>query len=113
MNNVPDPDIYTENKCKDSWNADKQLLVPEKLMGCLKDYLAGAGGQYSGRINMNYEETKITSFTQSIKLIYIEDSANEGVELLQDMSKLTSEADLGDTFSFNQKYFDYETYVVF
>lgn len=113
MKDVPQLDMYTENKCKDSWDADKDALVPEKFMGCLKDYLAGAGGQYSGRINMNDEETKITSFSQSIKLIYIEDSANEGVELLQDMSKLTSEANLGDTFSFNQKYFDYETYVVF
>lgn len=29
------------------------------------------------------------------------------------MAKLTAAADLGDTFSFDQKYLDYETYVVF
>lgn len=45
--------------------------------------------------------------------MYIEDSANEGPVLLKDMTKLCSEAGLGDTYSFNQRYFDFETYVVF
>lgn len=45
---------------------------------------------YANNINMNDDKTKITSFKQSIKLIFIEDSASEGVELLDDMSKLCS-----------------------
>jgi len=62
---------------------------------------------------MNDDKTKVTSFRQNIKLIFIEDSASEGVELLDDMSKLCSSSNLGDTFTFAQNYLSYETYVVF
>jgi len=34
---------------------------------------------------MDKEEKAITSFRQTIKIIYIEDAANEGPELLSDM----------------------------
>lgn len=45
---------------------------------------------FASSVNMNDAKTKITSFKQSIKLIFIEDSASDGVELLDDMSKICS-----------------------
>ena len=50
---------------------------------------------------MNDDKTKVTSFRQTVKLIYIEDSAKDGVEVLQAMKKLCDSAKVGDTFSFN------------
>ena len=102
--------------CQNSWDSTKKAVVPTKFMGCLNDYLTkdkGAAGRYGGNINMNSDKTKITSFKQNIKLIFIEDSAGDGVELLEDMSKLCKESSLGDTFTFSQNYLSYETYVVF
>lgn len=108
-NNIPG------NKCLNSWNKDKDALVPEKFMDCLKSFLADPrnGAKYSGNINMDKDETKIMSFRQSIKHIYIEDSATDGVDVLDDMKRLCDGSNLGDTFSFTQYYFNYETYVVF
>lgn len=62
---------------------------------------------------MDAGKTKITSFKQNINLIYIKDAASDGVEVLNDMKKMCTESNLGDTFSFTQKYYDFETYVVF
>lgn len=104
--------------CQGSWNEAKDAIVPEKFMGCLNYFLSlrsgpGAGARYAGDIKMNEAKTKIVSFRQGFKLIYIEDSANDGVEVLQDMKRLCDGANVGDTYSFTQKYFDFETYVVF
>lgn len=87
--------------CRNSWNKDKDALVPEKFMGCLKSFLQSKGGRnYARNINMNKDKTKITSFRQDIDLILIEDSANDGVEVLLDLRKICNEAKLGDTYSF-------------
>jgi len=82
-------------------------------MDCLKFFLTTSGAKYSGNLNMDKEEKAITSFRQTIKIIYIEDAANEGPDLLSDMEKLCKSSGLGDTYSFNQRYFDFEVYVVF
>lgn len=85
-------------------------------MACLNDYLKNdkkAAASYARNINMNVDKTKITSFKQNIKLVFIEDAASDGVELLDDMAKMCREANLGDTYTFTQKYLDFETYVVF
>lgn len=82
-------------------------------MPCLQFYLQTSGAMFASSVNMNDAKTKITSFKQSIKLIFIEDSASDGVELLDDMSKICSQSNLGDTYTFTQKYLEFETYVVF
>lgn len=55
MNAVPN------TPCKDSWNAAKDAVVPEKFMGCLNSFLTTAGARYKDSINMNADKTKITS----------------------------------------------------
>lgn len=101
--------------CKGSWNQAKDALVPEKFMGCLNYFLTNThtGNKMAGSVNMDTGKTKITSFRQDFKLIYIESSAIDGPEVLRDMKKMCDESNLGDTYSFTQKYFDFETYVVF
>lgn len=99
--------------CKDSWNAEKKAVIPEKFMTCLNPWLKVNGARWADDVNTNDKETKITSFKQSVKLIYIDDSANEGVKVLHDMKRLCDGANVGDTYSFSQNYFSYETYVVF
>lgn len=64
-------------------------------------------------LNLNEDKSEIKSFKQSIKLIYITDSAAEGPQILTDMDSLSKSADLDDTFAFAQKFFDFEVYVVF
>ena len=62
---------------------------------------------------MDKDKTKIESFRQKINLVYIDDSATLGPKVLEDMDKLSKGSQLGDTFTFNQRYFDFEVYVVF
>lgn len=102
--------------CQNSWSEANKAVVPDKFIGCLKGYFAdfnGNGRQHAGQVIWSEDETKITAFRQSIKIIYIDDAANDGVEVLLDMRKMCNEANLGDTYSFSQKYFDFETYVIF
>lgn len=49
---------------------------------------------------MDTAETKILSFKQDIKLVYINDAASDGVQVLSDLKRICNEADLGDTFTF-------------
>jgi hypothetical protein len=69
-------------------------------MGCLKSFLSTSGGQYQSSINMDADKTKITSFRQDFKLIYIVDAAKDGVEVLRDMKKICDDVNLGDTYTF-------------
>jgi len=47
--------------------------------------LKTAGARFANNVNWNKEETKVTSFKQEIKLIYIESAPVEGVMVLEDM----------------------------
>ena len=64
-------------------------------------------------MNLNNRRTRINSFRQTIDLIQIEDSANDGVRLLEDLDRLCNQSGLGETYSFTQRFLDFETYVVF
>lgn len=46
-------------------------------------------------------------------MIYIESSATDGVQVLSDLRALEGQYGLDGTFSFEQRYFDFECYVVF
>lgn len=46
-------------------------------------------------------------------MIAVNSAAKEGVQLLNDMRKLTADHGLEGTFTFSERYFDYEGYVVF
>lgn len=86
--------MQTENpgKCEGAWNLKEKALVPEKFMDCFDFFLTSSGARYAADVNMDEGKTRITSFRQSIDLIYIEDSASDGVELLEDFKRLCSEA---------------------
>jgi hypothetical protein len=107
MNAVPG------GKCQGSFDSAKNALKPEKFMDCLSDFLSKGGARYESDVNMNDDKTVITSFRQKITLIYIDNSATVGPLVLEDMDKLCKGSELGDTFSFTQRYFDFEVYVVF
>ena len=48
-----------------------------------------------------------------MKSIYINSAAKEGVKLLLEVRKITDDFGFDETFSFAQRYYDYEGYVTF
>jgi len=62
---------------------------------------------------MDKAKTKVLAFKQTIASVYIADAANEGVQFLQDIRSICDNANVGDTYAFEQRFLDYETYVVF
>ena len=83
-------------------------------MTCLNGFLASSQGRSSaGNILLKEDKSNLEGFKQSIKLIYINSAATDGVMVLEDMRKIEAEHGIDRTFSFTQRYFDFESYVVF
>lgn len=62
---------------------------------------------------MNNDKDKIIGFRESFAVIAIKSAAKEGVQLLNDMRKISSNSGMEGTFTFSDRYFDFESYVVF
>jgi len=56
---------------------------------------------------------KMVGFKETFDVISVNSAAKEGVQLLNDMRALTETYGPPGTFSFSERYFDYESYVVF
>ena len=67
--------------------------------------------QYRGATIM--KDGKIIGFKESFDVISVNSAAKEGVQLLNDMRAITDKYGLDGTFTFSERYFDYESYVVF
>lgn len=88
-------------------------MIPEKFMTCLSEFMDDrAGRSYKNHILWSEDKSKIVGFRQSVQAILIKSIAIDGVQLLQDIRKITDQGPLR-TFSFNARYYDYESYVVF
>jgi len=101
------------NPCYKAWDDKKEVVVADKFYKCLNTYLDTQGQQDKSKIKFNEEETKITAFKMEARSVYVKSAAKEGVQLLSDINRITNTYGLGETYSFSQRYLDYETYVVF
>lgn len=59
------------------------------------------------------KDGKIVGFRESFSVISVKSAAKEGVQLLNDMRSITDTYGPEGTFTFSERYFDYESYVVF
>ena len=59
------------------------------------------------------KDDKLVGFRQSIQLIYVDDAASDGVQVLKDFTQLCETHGLDKCFTYSPKFFDYESYVVF
>lgn len=109
--------------CVNSWDDTNKVVVPSQFKTCLENFLATAGARFNRdmvcndnngrRVECSSDASKIVGFRQYVTQIFISDAASEGVALLVDMKRICDEHGIDKTFTFAQKYFDYETYVVF
>ena len=89
------------------------MIKESKFYDCLANYLKYNGEYQASNVILNKEGTKLLGFRQSINTIYIKSAAIEGVKLLLDLRAICENAPYGKFFSFTQRYFDFEGYVVF
>ena len=102
------------NPCYKAWDSKKEIVAEEKFYKCLDWYLQTQGQQDKSKIKFDEnDDTKITAFKMEARSVYVKSAAKEGVQLLSDINEITNTYGLGDTYSFSQRYLDYETYVVF
>lgn len=103
-----------ENKCKDSWDSDKEIVKSSKFMDCLRFFLKQPqGGSYRGSILFSEEDKHlIIGFKQKIEIVHIQYKAKEGVQFLQDIRNIT-DGGPAHTYSFGNDYYNYECYRVF
>lgn len=101
------------NPCYKAWDTKKEIVEADKFYKCLKTYLDTQGQQDKSKIKFNEDETEITAFKMEARSVYVKSAAKEGVQLLSDINRITNTYGLGETYSFSQRYLDYETYVVF
>lgn len=101
-------------KCGDgAWDGVRSMVPPEKFMGCLGTFLNDPFGiQYRADLLWSEDGSIIVGFRQSVQAIKIESIAVDGVNFLLDMRMITDQGPL-NTFSFNMRYFDFESYVIF
>lgn len=64
-------------------------------------------------MKLNKDKTRILAFKESIKSVYVLSVAEQGVKILQDVRKLTEESPFPNTFAFSQRFYDFESFVVF
>ena len=99
--------------CKGSWDDAQQVVVPGQYMSCLKEYLSGQGSAYAANVLYNADETNLKGFKIGAQAVTVDSAAVEGVQLLEDLRAIQNEFGIDRTFSFSQRYYDYESYVVF
>ena len=97
-----------------SYDTSKKIVKPAQFMTCLNVFLKSRKGQsYASDVLINNTTTNLKGFRQTIKLIYIVSAATDGVQVLEDLRRIESTYGIDKTFSFTQRFFDFESYVVF
>lgn len=87
------------------------VITAANWQACFDDWISGAGARFAS--DLLIEDGVLTGFKQQITLIYVEDAATDGVQVLADMGRLCDDYGIDSCFSYSQKFFDYESYVVF
>jgi len=101
-----------DSDCTGSWDETEKIIESSKFYPCLTEYLDSRQGQ-SDASNIVMEDDKIRAFRQTVNSIYIDSAANEGVDLLLEIRAITDKYGLDETYSYGQRYLDYEGYVTF
>ena len=84
------------------------------MMPCYHQFVnTPSGSQAAQDVLLKQDKSNLKGFRQKIKMIYIDSAAKEGVKLLLDLRAISDNYGIDRTFSYSQRYYDFESYVVF
>lgn len=89
------------------------MVKESKFYDCLRNYLTYNGEYQASNVILSEDGTQILGFRQAINTVYVKSAAIEGVKILKDIRTICDNAPYGKFFSFTQRYYDFESYVVF
>ena len=81
--------VSTSLSCNGAWDSENEVVTPSKYYACLDEFLNSMqGSSEKSNIKMKEDGSAMIGFKQTIKAIYIESAANEGVKMLLDVRKI-------------------------